>query len=151
MTQMPRHACLWAKWSKPPSPSAYHPVACHLIDVASCFSAMWPALGTRLQEWICSRLALQPAAARRTLSYWIGLHDIGKISPAFQMLVPEARQQVTDAGYRYPSRRPVSSLPHSLISQVELSDWLEAPHPWRRAVAPGATTGPHFHKSRSLY
>ena len=113
------HAHLWAKWPKTGAEAGYHPVACHLIDVAACFSGIWPALGPLYRKWICDRLQLCEDSAQKTLCYWIGLHDIGKISPAFQMLVPAAAAQVKGAGFTYPRRKLLAGtrIPHSGMCQ----------------------------------
>jgi len=140
---VPDHGKLWAKWPKSRSETGFHPVACHLIDVATCFQAIWPALGPAYRQWLCDRLWLSDRAARNTLSYWVGLHDIGKISPAFQMLVPAATAQVKAAGFTYPRQLPKGTrIPHSLVSQIVLCEHREITESWRRPVATAIGVSP---------
>ncbi|MGA5321609.1 CRISPR-associated helicase Cas3' [Streptomyces seoulensis] len=79
---------LWGKERGLPHP---YPVMCHLLDSASVFGALWDALlSDRQRTRLATALGLDPDDARRTLSFWAGLHDLGKISPPFQAQVPQA-------------------------------------------------------------
>src|SRR5919199_1734021 len=76
---------LWAKWQSSRTPPSYHPLLCHMLDVATVTQLLWdevvsPALRT---QW-ATALGLDQAATGRWIAFWAGLHDIGKASPAFQ-------------------------------------------------------------------
>ena len=80
-------ALLWAKLSKEETtPRSYHPLICHLIDVAAVTAVMWEQM---LSRWTRGRIAealgLDAAAAGTWIAFWSGSHDIGKACPAFQV------------------------------------------------------------------
>ncbi|MEU8764272.1 CRISPR-associated endonuclease Cas3'' [Streptomyces sp. NPDC048659] len=63
---------------------------CHLLDAAAMFGALWDGLlGDRMRERVAQELGLSSDEARSVLSFWAGLHDLGKITPVFQAQVPE--------------------------------------------------------------
>lgn len=78
----------WGKEHGLPRP---YPVICHLLDVAGVFGSLWDALlSDQVRERVAQALGLTVAEARRVLAFWAGLHDLGKITPPFQVQVPEA-------------------------------------------------------------
>ncbi|MFJ9924234.1 CRISPR-associated helicase Cas3' [Streptomyces rubiginosohelvolus] len=77
---------LWGKESGLPRP---YPVVCHLLDTSAVFQELWDVVvgeGTKLT--VAGALGLGLADTRSVISFWAGLHDIGKISPSFQAQVP---------------------------------------------------------------
>jgi CRISPR-associated endonuclease/helicase Cas3 len=76
-----------------------HPLWAHLIDVANVADLLWehrvpPALRHRM----AGTLGLPLSDARRWLSLWIGLHDVGKAIPGFQVLSPFGWELLGTAG-----------------------------------------------------
>lgn len=77
----------WAKYGKDPlAPNGYHPLICHMIDVAMVAEQLWervlsPAARTRL----AAGLGLDLTVARLWTAYLAGLHDTGKCSPSFTL------------------------------------------------------------------
>lgn len=70
---------LWGKESGLPRS---YPVVCHLLDTSAVFQELWDVVvsnETRLA--VAGALGLGLAEARSVVSFWAGLHDIGKISP----------------------------------------------------------------------
>ncbi|KUN00794.1 CRISPR-associated helicase Cas3 [Streptomyces yokosukanensis] len=64
---------------------------CHLLDTAGVFQALWDVLlSDQLRVRIAQALGLSAGEARGVLSFWAGLHDLGKITPPFQAQVPAA-------------------------------------------------------------
>ena len=54
----------WAKLGKETWPEKYHPVICHLIDVAAVTSNLWDRLiRSRLRQWVSGRLGLDEKAS----------------------------------------------------------------------------------------
>ncbi|MEV1080922.1 CRISPR-associated helicase Cas3' [Streptomyces sp. NPDC050211] len=81
-------ARLWGKEHGLPRP---YPVICHLLDTAGVFGALWDVLlSDQLRARIARALGLSLGEARGVLSFWAGLHDLGKITPPFQAQVPTA-------------------------------------------------------------
>ena len=81
----------WAKTThdKDRYPKAYHPLLCHLIDVAIVTLVMWKeVLPKAVKERIARSLGLPTDddgldLAGRIVAWIAGLHDLGKASPPF--------------------------------------------------------------------
>ncbi|WAE70235.1 CRISPR-associated endonuclease Cas3'' [Streptomyces cavourensis] len=76
-------------WGKESGLSRSYPVVCHLLDTSAVFQELWDVVvssGTR--SAVAGVLGLGLAEARSVVSFWAGLHDIGKISPPFQAQAP---------------------------------------------------------------
>lgn len=102
----PTHAALTLDtrmWGKEKELSRPYPVVCHLLDTAAVFQALWDVLlSARMRERIAEALGLGPGESRAVVSFWVGLHDLGKISPPFQAQVPVAFAAVRgDPVYRF--------------------------------------------------
>ncbi|MCB5180675.1 CRISPR-associated helicase Cas3' [Streptomyces antimicrobicus] len=78
-------------WGKARGLSRRYPVMCHLLDAAAACQVLWDVvLGEQLRVRIGRALGLPGDEARAVVSFWAGLHDLGKISPPFQAQVGEA-------------------------------------------------------------
>lgn len=98
---------LWAKWSPvSQQPNSYHPLLCHLLDVASCAEAMWRhALPDHWKRRMSEELGLNDLpTTERWVIFWAALHDLGKACPGFQLQLQHPQVQtllttrLTDAG-----------------------------------------------------
>ena len=81
---------LFALWAKLPhrgkNPDSFHPLLCHMIDVAAVAGAMWlDVLSATARRKTASALGLPEAQAERWILCLAALHDLGKASPAFQV------------------------------------------------------------------
>ncbi len=82
-------ADLWAKktlaaMAEEQGPT-FHPLICHLMDVASVTEWLWQSvLERQLKNEISAGLGLREDQVGKWLAFWAGLHDPGKASPAFQ-------------------------------------------------------------------
>ncbi len=82
---------IWAKWSKtgkdaPAEGETYHPLICHMIDVAVVARQLWEnAMPAPTRARLIEHLGLDnEGEAVAWIAYFVGLHDIGKASPGFQ-------------------------------------------------------------------
>ena len=67
----------------------YHPLICHLIDVAAVAEVYWDkVLSSFVKKRISQFLGKSQDTARRWLIFLSGIHDIGKATPVFQAKVP---------------------------------------------------------------
>lgn len=105
---------LWAKLDK--SQEHRHALLYHLIDVAQTGIALWENLGESLQNHISSLLNLDPQSAGRLIAFWLGLHDLGKASPAFQRKHLPSITILEEAGLSFPRTSSPSSASHATIS-----------------------------------
>ncbi|MEW9513774.1 CRISPR-associated endonuclease Cas3'' [Streptomyces bacillaris] len=77
---------LWGKESGLPRS---YPVVCHLLDTSAVFQELWDVVvSSETRSAVAGVLGLGLAEARSVVSFWAGLHDIGKISPPFQAQAP---------------------------------------------------------------
>ena len=79
---------LWAKTGQTGNDGHYHPLLCHMLDVAAVAGLVWDhhltlGLRKRLER------ALGVADARTLVVFVTGAHDIGKACPGFQKKVPK--------------------------------------------------------------
>jgi CRISPR-associated endonuclease/helicase Cas3 len=75
----------WAKTSKNEKlPNAFHPLICHLIDVAVVTQKMWQdVLPNAAKNRINQAFGIEDA--EYLVAFIAGLHDLGKCSPPFQL------------------------------------------------------------------
>ncbi|MFF6791715.1 CRISPR-associated helicase Cas3' [Streptomyces filamentosus] len=78
-------------WGKERGLERPYPLICHLLDAAAVFGVLWDAvLSSRTRARIAEAVQLSEPEARQVLSFWAGLHDLGKITPPFQAQVSAA-------------------------------------------------------------
>jgi CRISPR-associated endonuclease/helicase Cas3 len=97
---------IWAKTDRTSQPHAFHPLICHLLDVAAVTCEMWErVLPEAIHAGVMEQLGIgDNRVARDTLAFWAGVHDIGKASPGFQGLDTEGKERLRKAGLRFPPR-----------------------------------------------
>ncbi len=67
---------LWAK-SESNNPDAFHPLLCHLIDVAAVTRELWNrVLRPCCRERVAGAFGLDEASAGRWFAFWAGSHDM---------------------------------------------------------------------------
>jgi len=102
---------LWAK-SHPDIPTKFHPLWCHLLDVAAVCKALLPRFGPPSglpDSW---------------LLYLVALHDIGKADPLFQIKVEELARPTQDAGLLKNSSGPISEPDKPFRHEARSAEWL---------------------------
>ncbi|MFD9904069.1 CRISPR-associated helicase Cas3' [Streptomyces sp. NPDC059063] len=115
-------------WGKQRGLLRPYPVICHLLDTAAVFGVLWDGLlGDSVRERIACTLALPVGEARVVLSFWAGLHDLGKITPPFQAQVPEAFASVReDPRYAFaPGAVDERAFRHEIATHWALAHLLE--------------------------
>ncbi|EFC82265.1 CRISPR-associated helicase Cas3 [Parafrankia sp. EUN1f] len=79
---------LWGKFGSLPRP---YPVVCHLVDTGAAVEVLWRGMVPESARLTVAReLGTSVEDAGRLVAFWAALHDIGKITPGFQMQVEEA-------------------------------------------------------------
>lgn len=116
-------------WGKNRGLTGPYPVVCHLLDTAAVAGALWDVtLTDEARDRVAGRLGVSVTVCRQWLSLWAGLHDIGKISPPFQAMVPNVFKELKDdpaygrvaGSEEEPLRHDVAG--HWALTQV-LADW----------------------------
>ena len=125
---------LWAKSAKVEDNHTGHPVIAHLLDVAASSWAILQLEPESTRRLYAADLGLPQTEALSWVYALVGLHDIGKVSPAFQQKWPKGFVRLIRAEPGFDWRdddsllgptRPPGDIPHSLISQAVLPKLLE--------------------------
>ncbi len=119
-------------------PDKFHPVLCHLLDVAAVTLALWDkVLPIEVHKRFAACLRVSISAARLWTAFLVALHDIGKLAPAFQFKL--------DARTLYEDR---TSLLYRLYQQQHEKNSLhtyEAYHQWITTITlPAILTSERF-------
>ncbi|MFE0200487.1 CRISPR-associated endonuclease Cas3'' [[Kitasatospora] papulosa] len=142
-------------WGKEHGLSRPYPVMCHLLDVSAVFGVLWDVLLEEQTRLRCAKqLGLSLEQARSVLSFWAGLHDLGKITPVFQAQIPELFKAVRDEPpYAFaPGAERDRSFRHEMATHWALSSLLaEAGYPNEPAkAATGGSGAPVAHWAAQL-
>lgn len=125
-------AC-WGKLASADASPSYHPLLCHMVDVAMVTREMWHySLSSSLRRGLSIGLGLghDQDAAGLWCAFLAGLHDLGKASPAFQLQVEKTRakvqQRLHNSGLTVSSYRTSKYTPHGVITAATLPSILTA-------------------------
>lgn len=140
---------LWGKTDREPRPERpdWHHLLCHLIDVGVAAELL--LADPRAAHWtgrLATALGADVEALQRVLPFLIGLHDLGKASPGFQVKSEVHLARLLAAGAPWPQRTP-QPLRHDLELGRTFADTLEElqvlvlevglPGPFYQAVSHG--------------
>ncbi|MEU6312036.1 CRISPR-associated endonuclease Cas3'' [Streptomyces sp. NPDC047014] len=105
----------------------------HLVDTAEVCGAVWDGgLSPVQRERIAVALGLGVEDARKTVMFWAGLHDLGKIIPQFQDMLFKERPQhstfLSEPEYAHDRRRDsqMSRVRHEYATHAALPSLLIA-------------------------
>ncbi|MCK9250734.1 MAG: CRISPR-associated helicase Cas3' [Solirubrobacteraceae bacterium] len=86
-------------WAKTGGGDEYLSVGAHLDDALAVGRRLWDVvLVDRQRHWIADHLRLDVDGARAWATFLVGVHDVGKITPTFQGLVPGLAERVVPSG-----------------------------------------------------
>jgi len=109
---------LWAKTAQDSSDCHYHPLLCHMLDIAAVAGLVWD---DHLTSGLRKRLesALGVGDARTYVVFVAGAHDIGKACPGFQKKMPKLCERL-----QLPFSTNDQDRPHGFISACVLKESL---------------------------
>jgi len=113
-------AC-WAKLRLHDSSWSFHPLVCHLIDVAAVAQVLWDeGLGRGGRQRLSREFGVEETAARAWVGFLAGLHDLGKASPSFQFRAddPTVLALLKAADLRPPPRPTAKPTPHGTVTAL---------------------------------
>ena len=125
-------AC-WGKLASADELPSYHPLLCHMVDVAMVTREMWQyCLSPSQRGGLSIGLGLghDQDSAGLWCAFLAGLHDLGKASPAFQLQVErvcvEVEHRLRANGLTAPPLRTSKYTPHGVITAATLPSILNA-------------------------
>lgn len=123
---------LWHLWAKSSDDEGrWLSIPQHMIDSAEVAALLWNdwlALGVK--EWLCGETGLLHDEAGKLVSWLAGIHDVGKIDPAFIGQLDKQRDQswlvdrARDAGLTFPTQETSDRIPHSHLSEALAKEYL---------------------------
>jgi CRISPR-associated endonuclease/helicase Cas3 len=117
VVDLQRLCSLWAKSGDPP-----HSLMGHMLDTAAVALEVLEREPPTTLAHLARGLQIKEDEGARFLAAVAGAHDLGKATPVFQARWPPGRQQVEEAGFRFP---PTSSdVPHGALTEGLLREWL---------------------------
>ncbi len=102
----------------------YHPLICHLLDVAAVATEIWDqALSPHARRLLASGLGLSPDSARAWAAFIAGAHDLGKACASWQSVDVHHQQRLSGTPLRATAAAEHPN--HGLVTTVVLQDYLE--------------------------
>ncbi len=93
---------MWGKTSDDDGIIIHRPLIYHMMDSACVAEAIWDkVLSPQVKVHLSEYLRVDDTSARSWFGFWVGLHDRGKASPAFQSKSPEMMELLKSKGYRF--------------------------------------------------
>lgn len=123
----PSYFALWAKSSE--NSDVGHPVVAHLLDVAASAWAVLQLEPPQTTTLLAQDWELTPDEVVPLVCALAGLHDLGKVSPAFQQLWEPGKQRLWQMNPQYRwafAPRYPDYVPHNHITQATLPPLLKA-------------------------
>lgn len=137
----PSYWACWGKLDTAAAPPTFHPLICHLIDVAAVIESLWSSvLPPALLARTAAAFGLDEGAAGRWCAYLGALHDIGKLSPGFQLKAPLAQPRLAACGFTFPHSASAHPPPHGTITARVLPGLLKECFAFHVDVAQQAAT-----------
>lgn len=125
----------WSVWGKlDPASDSWMPLVRHLEDAAAVAGYLWDGfLPSATRGFVCEALGLADDQGRRLVSWLAGVHDIGKVTPAFAAkalpILPLVLDRMRDQGLDARPTPEDRQVPHATAGQLLLDDWLAARYP----------------------
>ena len=117
----------WGKTTE--LPERFHPAIYHLYDVGHVARSLLGRRGSaRFTRTLGAALGSDAAMLQDWLPFWVALHDIGKLSGAFQRKAPEHMTRLADLGVPF-GTDPGKLGHHTLVGSIWLKGF------WPRMAA----------------
>jgi len=137
-----RTLCCWGKTGSEEDPNIFHPALFHMLDVACVAEVLLqPPVTSRFRKVLAEALNVEPNQLVNWLPSILALHDIGKISSAFQSQNSAQLERLRNLGF---DLSPLS-IHHTLIGQIFLlfeNPDITFPH-WLKIILRDMTGGHH--------
>ena len=112
----------WQLWGKTGPEGTWHPLLCHLLDVAAVASRL---LESQVSRPVLRRMARNLGLSEESFTKWVlflvALHDLGKATPDFQRKRKESVAMLRSLGFAFPVS---GNQPHGRVTASELQHHL---------------------------
>lgn len=96
---------IWAKMSDD-GEEQHYPLLYHMLDTVAVCREMWErCLHKSARQFLANALQVDEIEALKWISFWVGLHDIGKASPDFQCKSKATTHKLEVLGFKF-NRKP---------------------------------------------
>ena len=114
---------LWGKTGK--IVDEFHPAVFHMLDVGNVARALLNhPHSARWRNTLADAFQVEPVALVNWMPYLVALHDIGKISMAFQALNAPQKARLEQENFSFAGWRKDSEMYHATISQAYMVETL---------------------------
>ncbi|MCF3174858.1 CRISPR-associated helicase Cas3' [Streptomyces sioyaensis] len=136
-------------WGKERGLARRYPLICHLLDTAAVAGVLWDRVLTdAARARLAGAMGLSEGQFRRLVSMWAGLHDVGKIIPAFQAMSQDAYAGLkSDVGYAHAAGVEEQGFGHDKATQWALTSLFEA---WGYPVSRSVRRSAHHQVAQLL-
>ena len=112
----------WGKTEK--TTRDFHPALFHMLDVGHVAQVLLrPPASSRWREVLATALGAETKTLGVWLPYVIAMHDIGKISAAFQSQIESQHERLKAEGFSFKGWRTSLKVHHSQVGQVYVQRW----------------------------
>lgn len=123
---------VWAKTNRAePDALEFHPLVCHSLDtlaVTECW--LRDRASPRLVRLLAAGLGWGEDLVDAALPFFVGVHDLGKAMPAFQVVWEKARAPLAAVGLDLPTVRPLDAPSHGAGTAASLPGYLARRFGW---------------------
>ncbi|MGA9347995.1 MAG: CRISPR-associated helicase Cas3' [Anaerolineae bacterium] len=112
----------WGKTEK--TTRDFHPALFHMLDAGHVAQVLLcPPASSRWRGVLATALGAEPETLGVWLPYVIAMHDIGKISAAFQSQIESQHERLKAEGFPFKGWRTSLKVHHSQVGQVYVQQW----------------------------
>lgn len=114
---------LWGKTGK--TVAEFHPAVFHMLDVGNvALVILNDSSGVRWRNALANAFHAEPSGLTNWIPYFVALHDIGKVSTAFQALNASQKARLESEGFSFAGWQKDGDMYHATISQAHIAETL---------------------------
>lgn len=95
---------VWGKTDKD-NVQVWHPLIHHLLDASAVSQILWEqSLSVSFKDELSAQFGLSSEETESLISFWVGIHDIGKAGPEFQKKNSYLKDILASSGFVFPTQ-----------------------------------------------
>lgn len=97
-----------------------------MLDVNAVVQVLWDkSLQSNATHFVAEMLQINEITSKTLVSYWAGLHDIGKVSPGFQGKNIFAYEELSKLGFAFNANDPGHGITSTIILREHLKEGMD--------------------------